>query len=67
VNTKTLTTPEIRIAGMKALLDRLGLAGTVRFLQQFDGGSGDYTKERQQWLKGLTVDEISADIEQTPT
>ena len=58
---------KIRVPGMKALLDRLGLAGTVRFLQQFDAGSGDYTQKRQQWLKGLTVDEISADVERNPT
>lgn len=33
--------------GLQALEERLGIVGTIRFLQQFDnGGSGDYTKEK---------------------
>ena len=58
-----LSLPEIRRAGLKALLDRLGVAGTIRFLQQFDPGDGDYTRERHEWLCGLTVDEIAHEIE----
>lgn len=38
---------EIRIIGMQALKDALGPVGTVRFMQQYDLGYGDYTKERQ--------------------
>jgi hypothetical protein len=34
----------------------------VRFLQQFDSGSGDYTKERPQWLGGLTLREMMKEI-----
>lgn len=33
--------------GLQALEERLGIVGTIRFLQQFDNdGSGDYTKEK---------------------
>ena len=45
---KTLTIPELRAEGLKALRDRLGPAGTIRFLQLFDPGKGDYTGDRQQ-------------------
>lgn len=38
---------EIRTAGMQALREVLGPVGMVRFMQQFDLGYGDYTKERQ--------------------
>ena len=38
---------EIRMAGMKALRDALGPVGMVRFIQQYDIGYGDYTKEKQ--------------------
>lgn len=38
---------EIRTVGMQALRDVLGPVGVVRFMQQFDLGYGDYTKERQ--------------------
>ncbi len=33
---------------MKALKDALGCVGMVRFIQQYDLGYGDYTKERQK-------------------
>ena len=39
---------EIRKTGYKALIDALGVVGTLRFLQQLDIGSGDYTKERYE-------------------
>ena len=39
---------EVRIAGMLALKKALGPVGTVRFLQQFEQGSGDYTKEKYE-------------------
>ena len=45
---KTLN--EIRKEGIEALAKALGPIGMVRFLQSFDTGSGDYTKERREWL-----------------
>ncbi len=53
-----LSLPEIRREGLRALLERLGPGGTLRFLQQFDPGQGDYTAERAQWLEGMTIEEI---------
>jgi hypothetical protein len=41
---------EIRRLGLEALGRQLGPVGTVRFLQQFDTGQGDYTAARHQWL-----------------
>lgn len=35
---------EIRKKGLEALNNALGLIGMIRFLQQFESGSGDYTK-----------------------
>jgi hypothetical protein len=34
----------------------------VRFLQQFEIGAGDYTRERHKWLKGMSVEKIAAEI-----
>jgi hypothetical protein len=59
---KSMTLHEIRREGIYALLDKLGPAGTIRFLQQYDAGHGDYTKERHRWLDGATVDVVK-DIE----
>jgi hypothetical protein len=58
---KNMTPQDIRREGLQALLDRLGPAGTIRFLQQYEPGRGDYTVERHNWLDGLTVDGILDD------
>ena len=44
------TLDDIRQAGLAALKRDLGVADTIRFLQQFDNGKGDYTKERREIL-----------------
>lgn len=56
---------QIRSRGLEALAKELGPVGMVRFLQQFESGSGDYTKERTQWLDKLTVKEIAAEIKKS--
>ncbi|WP_263971195.1 hypothetical protein [Leptolyngbya sp. PCC 6406] len=42
----------------KALIDSLGVANTLRFLQQLGVGYGDYTQERHQWLDPLSLDDF---------
>ncbi|NJL10423.1 MAG: hypothetical protein HC908_10310 [Calothrix sp. SM1_7_51] len=59
-----MTPIELYRKGFKALVDALGYADAVRFIRQFDSGSGDYTTERHQWLDELTMDEILEDIKQ---
>ncbi|MDR2927047.1 MAG: hypothetical protein LBV41_02410 [Cytophagaceae bacterium] len=54
---------EIREKGYKALSKELGAAGTVVFLRQFESGNGNYTEEREELLKDLTIDNIVASIE----
>ena len=50
---------EIRTMGLKALKDALGPVGMARFIQQFDSGHGDYTKEKQN-APDIDLDEIDA-------
>ena len=38
---------EIRQEGLKALSSKLGAAGAVVFMRQFESGYGDYTEERE--------------------
>lgn len=45
----TRTLDEIRREGVAALRERLGRAGMIRFLQQFDLGRGDYASQRREW------------------
>ena len=61
--TSSKTTPaQIRERGIEALVKALGPVGMARFLQQFEMGSGDYTQDREEWLKGLTVDQVVGEI-----
>jgi len=46
----------------RGLAKALGPIGMVRFLQQYEGGIGDYTKERREWLKDFTVKGIVKEI-----
>jgi len=48
---------EIRKIGLQALKEALGPVGMVRFIQQYENGYGDYTKEKYQ-QPDITVDEI---------
>jgi len=41
---------ELRERGFKALVDALGWVNAVRFIQQYERGSGDYTRERDTFL-----------------
>ena len=54
---KAKTLNEIRKIGINALAKALGPIGMVRFLQSFDLGNGDYTRNRSQWLD-QSIDEI---------
>lgn len=60
--TSRMTLAQIRERGVEALTKALGPAGMVRFLQQFDMGSGDYTQDREKWLKDLTVRDVVEEI-----
>ncbi|MFM7448889.1 MAG: hypothetical protein ACKO24_09855 [Leptolyngbyaceae cyanobacterium] len=60
-----MTTPiELNRKAFRALIEALGYVDAIRFLKQFDEGSGDYTKERHQWLDSVSLDEIWVDIQQ---
>ena len=53
-----LTLDEIRREGLDALRERLGQAGMIRFLAQFDNGRGDYTQERREWVDRTSLDDL---------
>jgi len=45
------------------LMQQLGVADTLRFLNQFSCGVGDYTVERHEWLDAFSLDDVIQDIE----
>jgi hypothetical protein len=62
MTTQTMSPAFIRKTGLEAVAKKLGPLGMVRFLQQFETGYGDYTKERSQWLEDKDVNEIVREI-----
>jgi hypothetical protein len=59
----TMSLYQIRMEGWKALTERLGPSGAMRFMMQYDPGHGDYSKERQAIFAALTIDELINTIE----
>jgi len=52
----------IREKGFKALTKELGASGMAIFIRQFEGGKGNYTEERQETLKDISIDDIVLSI-----
>lgn len=49
---------ELTQEAIDILFKEIGIVNTVRFLNQFTTGYGNYTEERESLLKDLTLDEI---------
>lgn len=63
MNLKEPTIQELSERGKRALCDELGVANTIRFLQSYNQGSGDYTKERLEQYSELSLETIVEDIQ----
>ena len=57
---------EIRLEGWRALTERLGVSGAVRFLTQYDPGHGDCTEERRRLFAEVTLEELLDRARDTP-
>jgi hypothetical protein len=62
MTTENLTLYEIRILGFGVLVRKLGPSGAVRFIQQYESGHGDYTRNRRKLMPKKTVHEIGKGI-----
>lgn len=62
MKTETLSLYEIRTIGFDALIRELGPAGAIRFIQQYETGQGDYSRDRRKILPKKSVREIGAEI-----
>lgn len=45
-----------------ALVKELGVVDTIRFLNQFRAGGGNYTAEREKLFQGMSVKDIAGQI-----
>ena len=58
MSSRTRDINTIRKIGLEALLERLGPVDMVEFMQQFDSGYGNYTRERSAWLDNISIETI---------
>jgi len=52
----------LRKAGLDALTKELGPLGMALFMLQFDVGYGDYTAERDDLLKDITLEDVEREL-----
>jgi hypothetical protein len=62
MTTENLTLYEIRTIDFDAVIRELGAAGGIRFLQQYESGRGDYTRDRKKLLPKKSVRELGRQI-----
>ena len=55
---ETMTDEQFERYAIEILRRELGVDGLARFLRLERSGPGDYTKDRMQWQKDLTVEQI---------
>ena len=67
MNVQVRPLSEITRHAIDLLSKEMGVVDTVRFLNQFTTGYGDYTEERKDLFKDLTLDEILAAIKKAPS
>jgi hypothetical protein len=58
------TLNEISLEAIHLLCHQLGIVKTLRFLNQFTIGFGNYTEEREAIFENMSLDEIVAEIKQ---
>ena len=60
--TTTRPLAEITQEAIAILYQEIGIVNTVRFLNQYTAGYGNYTEERDQLFGHLSLDEIVTEI-----
>ena len=58
-----MTDEQFEQHALSVLHRELGVYGLARFLRVYRAGTGDYTRDRHQWLEGLTVQELAQEFE----
>lgn len=53
---------EISHQATRILFEKMGVVDTLRFLNQFSVGQGDYTKDREKWLGDISLDDAISQI-----
>ncbi len=62
MNTESRPISEINRRATNILLREMGVVETIRFLNQFSLGRGNYTKDREKWLGDISLDDAISQI-----
>ncbi len=57
--TKRRTAAQLAADGFAAMVQKMGMADAVRYVQLYHQGAGDYSRERHQWLDELSHAQIA--------
>ncbi|MFQ3597766.1 MAG: hypothetical protein SNJ55_12965 [Chloroherpetonaceae bacterium] len=60
---KTMPLSELTEQAIAVLCKEFGVANTIRFLNQYEQGNGDYTKERETRFNDLTLENYLATLQ----
>ena len=61
----TLPLAEITKEALQVLYKEIGVVNTIRFVNQFTTGYGDYTEERKILFADMTLDDLLAEMSKT--
>jgi hypothetical protein len=61
-NLNTHPVSEVNRKATHILFKQMGIVDTFKYLNQFTLGHGDYTKERETWLKDLSLEDIVSGV-----
>ena len=53
--------------GWRALVKELGYSGATKFTLLYEKGEGDYTKERRELFKDVSLEDIIREIQEKET
>lgn len=62
---ESMTDDQFQHFALEILNREIGLYGLVRFLRLYRPGTGDYTRDRHQWLDSVTIEDIIAQTKQS--
>jgi hypothetical protein len=63
---KTQIKPLVEITqdALRVLYKEIGVVNTLRFINQFTTGHGNYTEEREKLFEGMALDDVVLGIKQ---
>lgn len=61
-NNNYQTDAQLQHQALQLLSKELGVANFIRFIQHYEQGQGDYTRDRESWQSTYTVNSLASTI-----